>query len=60
MPKNTALIGDIDIPRINWEEMTATGARGQELLNVVLEEELEQLVLFYSPPTKKVISWIHC
>ena len=46
MPKNTALIGDINIPHINWEEMNATGARGQDLLNVVLEEELEQLVLF--------------
>ena len=46
IPKNTLLIGDINIPQVDWEEMRATGPRGQELLNVILEEELEQLVSF--------------
>ena len=46
MPRNTILIGDINVPGIDWSRNHATGARGRELLTVVQEEYLEQLVLF--------------
>ena len=46
MPRNTILIGDINVPGIDWSRNHATGARGRELLTVVQEEYLEQLVIF--------------
>jgi hypothetical protein len=41
--KNSILIGDINLPSIDWEE-EKTDAKGRELLHAVIEEGLQQLV----------------
>ena len=46
IPRKTILIGDINIPTVDWTTGQAIGAGGKDLLEVVQEEELEQLVLF--------------
>ena len=45
LPTNSILIGDINLPCIDWKAGTA-GARGRRLLDVVEEEGLAQLVSF--------------
>ena len=43
--KNTVLIGDVNLPDINWLDGTAS-SRGRRLLETVTEENMEQLVHF--------------
>ena len=45
LPRDTVLIGDINIPHVDWTSGRGD-ARGRELFNTVLEENLEQLVNF--------------
>ena len=44
-PKNTILIGDINLPNIDWTT-GQSDSRGRELYNTVQEENLEQLIRF--------------
>ena len=43
---NTVLIGDFNMPGIDWENAQARDARGRELLETATEEGLQQLVNF--------------
>ena len=45
MDKNTILIGDVNLPDINWLDGTST-SRGRRILETMLEEDLAQLVNF--------------
>ena len=45
MDKNTILIGDVNLPDINWLDSTST-SRGRRILETALEEDLAQLVNF--------------
>ena len=45
MPNRTILIGDINLPNIDWTS-GQSDSKGRELWNVVQEENLEQLVTF--------------
>ena len=45
MDKNTILIGDVNLPDINWLDGTST-SRGRRILETTLEEDLAQLVNF--------------
>ena len=45
MDKNTILIGDVNLPDINWLDGTST-SRGRRILETALEEDLAQLVNF--------------
>jgi hypothetical protein len=45
MNNNSILIGDINMPNIDWVE-EKTDAKGRELLETVTEEGLQQLVSF--------------
>ena len=45
MQKNAILIGDINLPHIDWESGNAD-TRGRALYNTVQEENLEQLIRF--------------
>ena len=45
MDKNTLIIGDVNLPGINWEEGTAY-ARGRGVLDAAVEAGAEQLVNF--------------
>ena len=46
LPKNSIVIGDINLPRIDWSGGGAADAQGRELYNAVLGEDLAQLILF--------------
>ena len=46
MDKNTIVIGDFNLPNVNWQELTATEARARTLLEAVVNEDLAQLVNF--------------
>ena len=46
LPKNSIVIGDINLPRIDWSGGGAADAQGRELYNAVLQEDLAQLILF--------------
>ena len=46
LPKNSIVISDINLPRIDWSGGGAADAQGRELYNVVLGEDLAQLILF--------------
>ena len=43
--QNTILVGDINLPNIDWDE-ERSDAKGRELLETVIEEGLQQLVGF--------------
>ena len=45
MPKNTIIIGDINLPHIDWTTGQAD-SKGRRLYEVVMEENVEQLVRF--------------
>ena len=45
LDKNTILIGDINLPDINWIDGSST-TRGRRVLETILEEDLSQLVDF--------------
>jgi len=45
LDSNTVLIGDINLPGVNWTENQAD-SKGRELLNTVTEESLQQMVSF--------------
>ncbi len=45
LDKDSIVIGDINMPDIDWREERA-GARGRPLLETVLEEDLQQMVSF--------------
>jgi hypothetical protein len=45
MDTNTVMIGDINMPGIQWE-MELSDAKGRDLLETITEEGLEQLVSF--------------
>ena len=45
LPKNSILIGDINLPHIDWQS-GKTDSRGASFYNAVVEQELEQLVSF--------------
>jgi len=44
--KNTVIIGDFNMPGIDWTTEHSRDARGRELLETVVEEGLQQLVNF--------------
>ena len=46
LPKKSIVIGDINLPHIDWLGEGAADAQGKELYNTVLEENLAQLILF--------------
>ena len=52
MDKNTILIGNVNLPDINWLDGTST-SRGRRILETTLEEDLAQLLI--SQHTAKVI-----
>jgi len=54
--KNTVIIGDFNMPGIDWTAEQSRDARGRELLETVVEEGLQQRST--SPHTSKVIHWI--
>jgi hypothetical protein len=45
LDSNTLVIGDINLPDIDWKEGRA-GAKGRQLLETALEENLDQMVSF--------------
>ena len=45
-PANCMLIGDFNLPGINWEELTADSRKGAQFLDACTERGLEQLVTF--------------
>ena len=45
LPKNSIIIGDINLPHIDWES-GVEDALGRQLYNTVAEENLDQLILF--------------
>ena len=46
LPRNSIVIGDINLPHIDWSGGGAADAQGRELYNTVLQESLAQLILF--------------
>ena len=45
LDRQSIIIGDVNLPEINWADMTSA-ARGREVLTTALSESLEQLVNF--------------
>ena len=45
-PANTLMIGDFNLPGINWEELTANSGKGAQFLDACMERGLEQLISF--------------
>jgi hypothetical protein len=46
MDKNSVIVGDINLPGIDWERGTATGRRSMQFLEACEDAGLEQLVTF--------------
>jgi endonuclease/exonuclease/phosphatase (EEP) superfamily protein YafD len=56
---NTILIGDFNMPGIDWENTQARDVRGRELLETATEKGLQQLVNFPTHTKGTVTHWIY-
>jgi hypothetical protein len=52
--QNTILVGDINLPNIDWDE-ERSDAKGRELLETVIEENYNNWSV--SQPTRREIFW---
>jgi hypothetical protein len=57
LKKETIVVGDFNLPEINWEA-EQSGARGRPVLEAALDQQLVQLIDFATHVKGELLNWV--